>query len=457
MAVSTSATRRVFEYALLLGAMLLMSDALIPLLYGNPQLLDRGADTDSNPAKLLFTTAVLGVGLLFILYRPRASLDLMKASWLVLAVTLLPVISALWSLDPSVTLKRAVAHLLTVAFAFYIVTRWRPETFLRLTLLAFTLGCAASDVAAVAIPSLGLNHDPLSGNLSAWVGVYGDKIMSGGISAAAILLALAMPARDRWQMALQWATLPICGLLLAMSQSRTGWVMAILGLLVLGLARLLALPNIAKSLKVGAVSVLGGLTAVGLVAAAAGPAALAGPKHDILGPAPRFGTWRHRGCPDPQPVAGFGVPRVLDRYRRNPRPQLYRLLGAPGRQRPQRLPRHLAGNGLARRGRVHRLRAGPRGRPCRARMLAEPKAWRWRALLILLIAFLMNNASYTLAYKHSCAFWACCFVAALYVTQSRLAQRAAQARRQPYKGPQLAQRGLAAARVMTVDGAGAAE
>ena len=94
-------------------------------------LLASGAD-DREASSILFQLVTLfasSPARPFLVFErcPAWVLHLVKASWPILALTGLALLSTAWSDSPSTTFRRAIALVLTTGFAFFVVARFERE------------------------------------------------------------------------------------------------------------------------------------------------------------------------------------------------------------------------------------------------------------------------------------------------------------------------------------------
>ncbi len=183
-------------------------------------------------------------------------------SWPVLLVPGLAILSAAWSDDPGVTLRRSMALLGTTAFGLYLAARFSIRQIL--LFFAWSLGiCAVSSIIfALMLPEFGLMHGFHEG---AWRGVFIHKnLLAYNMAwAAAIFAILALHERRHRLVLLGGMTLAT--LLIVVSQSVGGLV------LLLSLPPILVLASIATRpgssiLSLSAVA-LAATIAIGVVAA----------------------------------------------------------------------------------------------------------------------------------------------------------------------------------------------
>jgi exopolysaccharide production protein ExoQ len=167
VAAQTSQVRRI-ETALVFVWLLLATGAF-------RTLLSSGAG-DRETGSILFQLATLSVvsaaAILLLRGVPVWFPSLVRASWPILALTGLALISTVWSDSPSTTFRRAIALWLTTGFAFFVVARFEVRQFIKILAAAFVLLFLASFLAA-AIPGLGITPSGL--HEGAWRGLAGQK------------------------------------------------------------------------------------------------------------------------------------------------------------------------------------------------------------------------------------------------------------------------------------------
>lgn len=158
----------------------------------------------------------------------RYAVQVRKAVFCVPALALLNcmgIISCLWSAEPSFALKQGVYLLVTYTFAIAFVSQ-PAEMQMKYMQLAGTIALGLTVFTVALFPQFGLNGR--QGFTGEWEGIYAGK----NVCAMAIMF-LVMPALYRKPTALQGRILRILyvvGMLgvVAMTRSRTGWVIAAL-------------------------------------------------------------------------------------------------------------------------------------------------------------------------------------------------------------------------------------
>lgn len=184
---SMNATRRpasLVEQAFAVGVLMLSTNAVLPLLaIGGGGVVGASESADSGIAvaiwlPIYFVTAVL------LLLRRRSFYYVAAVAGLLGLLSSLALLSVLWSVDPSLTLRRSVALVCTFAFGLYLRVTFDTRTILRILALATGLVVVSSIAVALAIPSYGL--DPI--RQEAWRGLFTTKNELGRIAALSTIL-----------------------------------------------------------------------------------------------------------------------------------------------------------------------------------------------------------------------------------------------------------------------------
>jgi exopolysaccharide production protein ExoQ len=132
-------------------ALLVLSGAIFPLMLSNPD----GGLSDAARGKLrMISLPGLLIGLGLLACHPAAALRAARCNIAMLALLFLPLASVLWSIGPSVTLRRAVALILSMALAYVLAIRFTPRQ--QILLLGGVLGGATclSLLAGIVLPGM---------------------------------------------------------------------------------------------------------------------------------------------------------------------------------------------------------------------------------------------------------------------------------------------------------------
>lgn len=171
-----------WEKALALaGFLLLLETFRIVLLSGGPER------TEGSALFQLVSGSIYLSALLALLVRgiPSWVFGVLRRAWPLVGLTLLPLVSVLWSQAPDASLRRAIALILSSAFALFLVVRFNPRTILNLLAIAFAVFVVVGILAA-GIPGMGIT--PGGEYAGAWRGLTGQK----NVFARALALAVAL-------------------------------------------------------------------------------------------------------------------------------------------------------------------------------------------------------------------------------------------------------------------------
>jgi len=152
----------------------------------------------------------------------RQILQTVRDNKLLLLLVLLAILSAFWSEDPSLTLRRAVALLATTLFGLDFAVRYSVREQVRLVSIALTLGVLLSIVAEVLfhglIPAVDTTHS------GAWHGVFDQKNVFAKVVVLAATTILIRTRPRRWNLIITIGVVAIASALIGAAQSRTALV-----------------------------------------------------------------------------------------------------------------------------------------------------------------------------------------------------------------------------------------
>jgi exopolysaccharide production protein ExoQ len=162
------------------------------------------------------------IALALISTRLRPITKLAAQSWLLSSLSLLVVLSALWSQSPELSFRRGGFLLLSTLLAYYFVAEYEPEEQVRVLMIVGALAAAASIATSLLLPQYGVDHMVHAGD---WQGIFTQK----NVCASAMLLFLvplfsSMRATRR-AFAIPYALMLL--LVLGMTQSRSGWLVGV--------------------------------------------------------------------------------------------------------------------------------------------------------------------------------------------------------------------------------------
>lgn len=226
-----------------------------------PVKLSEGAliPGETNPWNTAAMMGLLG-GAVFLCHIHRREVGrLMLRGGLVNAFVLLALASALWSIDPQVTLRRCVALAATILFAYFAVARFELDRLIRLLALAMLINALGSIIVSLALPRVGVATPSHPG---AWNGVFGHKNTLGWMMILMSICFQWLLVNDREQRGQAVFGLVVCLGVTSMTQSVTAFVgigIAALLRLSLSVSRVPPLPRLWLLYGLGMLGVGGSL------------------------------------------------------------------------------------------------------------------------------------------------------------------------------------------------------
>lgn len=212
---------RAARYVLLVVLLLLFSEALLPRLFSS--------ETDTEGSVFLrylwlptyFCIFMLGVS------RWRQMSQIIARVPFLAGLMILSLVSVLWSIDPGLTQRRAVAVIFTTLFGLYLATRFDWRDLLILFAVVWIILGLGSFITGAVIPSFGVMQEEHSG---AWRGLWWSKNDMGGQMSRAAFLMLFLTIADRSRRRVWFGAMVLCVMLVLLSTSKT----ALLGMLLAG-------------------------------------------------------------------------------------------------------------------------------------------------------------------------------------------------------------------------------
>lgn len=209
------------ETGLALALLLLFSNALIAPLIADP------ADPDGGAVLRLVWPPVYLASLCLIALSPTAVWRTALRAWPVVLLAGLTVISAAWSLDPGVTLRRSLAVVMTAVFGLWLAARYSWRDLVRLLALMFAVLAAGSFIAGALFPGFGVMDEI---HVGAWKGLWWEKNTLGAVMAwASLSFCAAIAAAPKRTERRIWAGFLLLSVLLVLlSTSKTALLAAMI-------------------------------------------------------------------------------------------------------------------------------------------------------------------------------------------------------------------------------------
>jgi O-antigen ligase len=208
------------EGGLTIACLFLFSQGLIGPLFADP------ANPESSDVLRLIWLPVYAVTLVLAVARPGAMMSTLTRNWLILAVTMMTLVSVVWSIDPDTTLRRSFALIMTTLFGLWLASRWNWRELILLIASTFGILAVLSVVMALAVPSLGIDHDVHAG---AWKGLWWEKNTLGAVMGWGAISAYAAIQFDPKRRFIWMGVAVLCTALIMLSTSKTALLAWLLG------------------------------------------------------------------------------------------------------------------------------------------------------------------------------------------------------------------------------------
>ena len=206
-------------------AFALQCGAITPLLLRTS--VEANALGASNPLNTFANGFVLVVVLCLLLLHRKEVFVYAPRMWPVLALAALAVLSTAWSDYPDITIRRAASLVTAMLWAWYVTARYDLKDVIAIMRQTIWLTALASLAVGLALPSMG--RDDSGG----WPGIFATKNSLGIIMAlGSTTFFYALLGRgQRVLKLLFWVSgFLLCTGMLYLSQSRTSWLVAMLGI-----------------------------------------------------------------------------------------------------------------------------------------------------------------------------------------------------------------------------------
>lgn len=184
-----------WEDAYHLVMLLLLMGAFLPLWGRVSEATVDPAEGDPFLRLVLLLGYSVAIGSFFLRVYPMYHhfLEFVKKTYLVWLLLLWAGLSFLWSDDPSLTLRRWVAALLTTLYAVVLAVRYDYARWLLLLSSALGIALLASLISSVFFPDLGVMFDERG--IYAWRGIFVHKNILGVVAALSFLTFLIFSER----------------------------------------------------------------------------------------------------------------------------------------------------------------------------------------------------------------------------------------------------------------------
>ncbi len=189
---------------------------------------------ESNKFLLVMELGFYGITFALIALRWKRFVHGLLAGKWALAVSVLAVVSTIWSNDPSITVRRSLVLMGTTLFGVYFGSNFDLGEQVRILAKTFGIIVVLSFYFALLMPQYGINHDIHGGS---WTGVFTQKNLLGRAMIVAVVAFLSAKKIVRWPV--RWALFVGAACLLLLSDSRTSQLVLIAMLLLAPIYRLI--------------------------------------------------------------------------------------------------------------------------------------------------------------------------------------------------------------------------
>lgn len=208
---------------------------LVPMLYiaANGTFIPQAGDvnlaataqTPGTPASHKISVALVClICMVLIAFRFSPVLALGSRTKIMLAFPVLAILSGAWSADPLQSVVSGTILLIFTLFAIYVASRLSFQRQFELIMLVGAIALPVSIVLALCVPSVGTSE-------AGWRGIFGHKQNCAAVSTFWLITALHWKCSGVYQKMFRPLYIVMCGVLIVMSQSRTGWALALVALL----------------------------------------------------------------------------------------------------------------------------------------------------------------------------------------------------------------------------------
>ena len=172
-------------------------------------------------------------------------LAIARQAWPATALVIFAAVTALWSFDALVTLRRTTTLMIAVSFGYFLIARFSMEGIIRRLTVVSLVITIASIFAALFVPSLGVMSDgELAGR---WSGVFPHKQQLGAAMFIGALCAGWLGANSKgWTRIGCAAMFLLCLFVIGMARSQTAMLSVVAIPLVILAARITRLPGLTR-------------------------------------------------------------------------------------------------------------------------------------------------------------------------------------------------------------------
>jgi O-antigen ligase len=213
-----------FERMIFIFVLLVQQNAFVSI----PMLMGGLSNGEMRGVENVYNTVGIALSILLIgwicLQRLRPLAFIGRTNWWAMLFTCLVLLSATWSIHPSITIRRGVGYVLTIIVAALLPLRFGVTGSLKVLSTSFAISALGSLVFVTIVPQYGIMQ--VQGLEGCWQGVFVTKELLGSVMAVAIfvelLILVSCPEKRWWRLCL----LVAYGTLVVRSRSMTALLIA---------------------------------------------------------------------------------------------------------------------------------------------------------------------------------------------------------------------------------------
>jgi exopolysaccharide production protein ExoQ len=190
---------------------------------GDPSFGATGGSPESSASHMIGVAIVTFICGVLIASRFSLVLSACRRMKVVLALPVLAVLSSAWSVQPRKSVVSGIILLIFTVFCLYVGTQFSFKRQFELIMLVGAVALPVSIALALFIPSLGASS-------AGWRGVFGHKQNCAAVCMLWLITALHWKCSGIYQKIFRLMYIVMCLVMIAMSQSRTGWVLTLVAL-----------------------------------------------------------------------------------------------------------------------------------------------------------------------------------------------------------------------------------
>lgn len=188
----------------------------------------------------IFNIASYGIVFFLIIFRWKRCIYVATQDLSLLILFATVVLSFFWADNPGISFDNCRASLRTFLFGVYLAAQYKPKELMQLMLKMFTVALViniifSSFVIAIGQPYLAVT---MTNNEASWQGLLTHKQYFGRMMAHSSILFLLTALSNKRLRLLYWMGFIVSIVFLILSQSKTAWLLCLLGLTMLPILKL---------------------------------------------------------------------------------------------------------------------------------------------------------------------------------------------------------------------------